>query len=377
MQPLTPASILATTSTDYCGNVIYENGVLSKILTEEGYITLSGATPMYHYFLKDHQGNNRVVINQGGTVEQVNHYYPFGGLLGESMAGGVQPYKYNGKELDRMHGLDLYDYGARHYDAALGKWLTVDPLAEKYYSFSQYVYCANNPVRFIDPQGDTISVYIQGQYYTYGIQNGQAGFIDKSGNMYSGNDSFASSLLSAFGSLRQQNRGRELVDYLAGTSGNVIVRNVINTLESNHATPDGKGIIWDPSNTSGGINMNHSTSRPSFIGLGHEMAHIEDIWKGTIDNSSWGNTGIANSEKYATHVENQIRAEHGILLRGSYGIDMSSGSPRIDRNTQLIDVVRSGNNALYYSKFYKQNISFTNPLNNKRVILPSGLPYKY
>ena len=95
MQPLTPANILATTSTDYCGNVIYENGTLGKILTGEGYITLSGATPVYHYFLKDHQGNNRVVINQGGTVEQVNHYYPFGGLFGESTAGGVQPYKYN------------------------------------------------------------------------------------------------------------------------------------------------------------------------------------------------------------------------------------------------------------------------------------------
>lgn len=88
----------------------------------------------------------------------------------------------------------------------------------------------------------------------------------------------------------------------------------------------------------------------------------------TIDNSPWGNTGIANSEKYVTHVENQIRAEHGISLRGSYRIDMSSGSPRIDRGTQIIDVVRSGNNTLYYSKFYKQNISFINPLNNKSMI---------
>lgn len=234
-------------------------------------------------------------------------------------------------------------------------------------------------MRFIDPQGDTISVYIQGQYYTYGIQNGQAGFIDKSGNMYSGNDSFASSLLSALATLSQYDRGRTLVDYLAGTSGNVIVRNVRpNTTESNIATPDGKGIIWDPSNTSGGIDINNSTSRSSFIGLGHEMAHIEDIWKGTIDNSPWGNTGIANNEKYATHVENQIRAEHGIPLRGSYGIDMSSGSPRIDRSTQIIDVVRSGNNTFYYySKFYKQNILFANPLNNKSVILPGGLPYRY
>lgn len=80
MTPLTTAQISTTFKTDYCGNVIYENGAVSKILTEEGYITLAGTTPTYHYYLKDHQGNNRVVINQAGTVEQVNHYYPFGGL---------------------------------------------------------------------------------------------------------------------------------------------------------------------------------------------------------------------------------------------------------------------------------------------------------
>ena len=153
MTPLTAAQIFSTFKTDYCGNIIYENGNVSRILTEEGYITFSGTTPVYHYYLKDHQGNNRVVINQSGTVEQVNHYYPFGGLMGESTAGGVQPYKYNGKELDRMHGLDLFDYGARHYDAAISRWWGVDALAEKYYSISPYAYCANNPVKFIDPTG--------------------------------------------------------------------------------------------------------------------------------------------------------------------------------------------------------------------------------
>ncbi|MDD4727443.1 MAG: RHS repeat-associated core domain-containing protein, partial [Dysgonamonadaceae bacterium] len=96
---------------------------------------------------------------QSGTVEQVNHYYPFGGLFGEGLQISNQPYKYNGKELDRFEGLDLFDYGARHYDAALGRWGTVDPLAEKYYSISPYVYCANNPVRFIDPNGEEIWLY--------------------------------------------------------------------------------------------------------------------------------------------------------------------------------------------------------------------------
>ena len=68
-----------TTTTDYCGNVVYENGVQKLLLTDEGYVTLSDNK--YHYYLKDHQGNNRVVINQSGTVEETNHYYPFEGCL--------------------------------------------------------------------------------------------------------------------------------------------------------------------------------------------------------------------------------------------------------------------------------------------------------
>ena len=153
MTPLAATNIFTSTTTDYCGNVIYENGVVSRILTEEGYITLSGATPTYHYYLKDHQGNNRVVLSQSGTVEQVNHYYPFGGLFGESANGATQPYKYNGKELDRMHGLDLFDYGVRHYDATLGRWFAIDPMAEEEYEHSLYSYVANNPINYEDPTG--------------------------------------------------------------------------------------------------------------------------------------------------------------------------------------------------------------------------------
>jgi len=90
---------------------------------------------------------------QSGTVEQINHYYPFGGLFGEGTATSNQAYKYNGKELDRMHGLDWYDYGARNYDAAIPVWTTMDPLAEKYPNCSPYTYCFNNPIRLIDPYG--------------------------------------------------------------------------------------------------------------------------------------------------------------------------------------------------------------------------------
>ena len=140
----------ATTTTDYCGNVIYENGVQKLLLTEEGYVTLSDSK--YHYYLKDHQGNNRVVINQSGTVEETNHYYPFGGVF--ASAGSIQPYKYNGKEFDNKKGLNWYDYGARHYDAVLGRFITVDALYDKHFKVSPYVYCGNEPVGRIDPDGN-------------------------------------------------------------------------------------------------------------------------------------------------------------------------------------------------------------------------------
>lgn len=139
-----------TTTTDYCDNAIYENGVLKKLLTVEGYITLPDAD--YHYFLRDHQGNNRVVVRQNGTVEEENHYYPFGGVFDSTSS--AQPYKYNGKELDRKGGLDWYDYGARMYDAAIGRWHTVDPSAEKFYPFSAYNYCFDNPIKHVDPDGN-------------------------------------------------------------------------------------------------------------------------------------------------------------------------------------------------------------------------------
>ena len=140
--------------TVYCCNVVYENGVAKLLLTEEGYVTLSDKK--YHYYLQDHQGNNRVVLSSSGAVEEANHYYPFGGVFASS--GNVQPYKYNGKEYDAKKGLNWYDYGARHYDAALGRFTTNDRFAEKYHSLSPYQYGANNPVNTIDINGDSLLI---------------------------------------------------------------------------------------------------------------------------------------------------------------------------------------------------------------------------
>ena len=110
----------------------------------------------YCFYVKDHLGNNRMVVHPSGTVEQVNNYYPYGGLMANSTNHNQQRYKYNGKELDRMHGLDWYDYGARWMDAAIGRWHVMDPLCEKYYDVSPYVYCNGNPINQFDPDGRAI-----------------------------------------------------------------------------------------------------------------------------------------------------------------------------------------------------------------------------
>ena len=86
-------------------------------------------------------------------------YYPFGLPIGDLCRnGGLQRFKYNGKEFDEMHGLNTYDYGARQYNPVLARWDRMDPLCERYYNVSPYAYCANNPVKFIDSDGKKIKL---------------------------------------------------------------------------------------------------------------------------------------------------------------------------------------------------------------------------
>ena len=100
------SKIAAYSTTEYYGNLILENGQLTKILNDEGYLELKGS-PNYYFYLKDHQGNNRIVCDQNGTICQVNNYYPFGMTFGEGTDNSNNRYKYNGKELEHMLMLQL------------------------------------------------------------------------------------------------------------------------------------------------------------------------------------------------------------------------------------------------------------------------------
>ena len=298
----------ATTTTDYCGNVIYENGVQKLLLTEEGYVTLSDSK--YHYYLKDHQGNNRVVINQSGTVEETNHYYPFGGVF--ASAGSIQPYKYNGKEFDNKKGLNWYDYGARHYDAALGRFTTNDRFAEKYYSMSPYQYGANNPVNNIDVNGDTIVV-----------NPNPNGLIDNVRMFFGFDTKYQKDVKADLQQLKKDDKeiGEMIIELEKSKNVHSITRTKRGKSNSSgfdrekakKDIPQGSIINYDP-DVKTDINGNHRTPR---ISLSHELQHSSDVDKGIMSYENIGN-GIPMREIRAINTENKIRKRTGDAKRTEY-----------------------------------------------------------
>ena len=155
---LTDAETLCRDSTEYLfgGLLTMRNGTLDRYIFDGGYFSFDNSgTPSCHYYNRDHLGNIREVISETGAIEQVTHYYPFGTPYSDSSVTNpaLQPYKYNGKEFDAMHGLNTYDYGARQYDPLLAVWHGVDPLCEKDYGTGATVYCRNNPIVAIDIDG--------------------------------------------------------------------------------------------------------------------------------------------------------------------------------------------------------------------------------
>ena len=107
---------------------------------------------MQFYYHPDHLGSSSYITNLDGEVVQHIEYVPFGEVFIEERNNiWNTPYLFNAKEFDEETG--LYYYGARYYDPRISLWISTDPKQESYFAFSSYVYCGNNPLIYIDPNG--------------------------------------------------------------------------------------------------------------------------------------------------------------------------------------------------------------------------------
>ena len=150
----------ASAGRDYAGSFTYTRGsggakTLESVAFGGGRIRRTGSNSYaVDYYITDHLGSVRAIVNASGTIQEQNDYYPFGtrhSISGQPTLSGNR-WRFAGKEEQDAFGIPYSDFGARLYDRSAA-WTAIDPLAEKYYSVSPYVYCHNNPARLIDPSG--------------------------------------------------------------------------------------------------------------------------------------------------------------------------------------------------------------------------------
>ena len=157
------ATQVGSSLTYYRGPLVYSGNNLLYLVHPEGLTRKSTSGFVYYYAKRDHLGSTRVLCHASGNTlvaDQTTGYYPFGLAHGHGNLN-LNRYLFSGKELqDQSLGgklLGLYDFGSRFYDPTLGRWFNVDPKLE---FVSPYGYCANNPVLYIDPNGEDIVLTI-------------------------------------------------------------------------------------------------------------------------------------------------------------------------------------------------------------------------
>jgi RHS repeat-associated protein len=313
----------------YDGGFIYQGNTLSKVLTPEGFF--DPATYLYHYYLKDHLGNTRITFYYSGTyaeVDQEAEYYPFGALFAQNNLD-KNSYLYNGKELNNEF-FENYDYGARFYDPVIGRWHSVDPMANKYYSLSPYCYVANNPLKFIDTDGREIWIGFNvtkddGTTVAQNVQYKEGKLYISGGKEYSGGNEYATKVQNDLNQLSKDNEQLSSRLETLETSKNFHTiqmtdapddgnSNSASKADSKAHKPTGSKTKYNPDKNENIL----GDKRVPRAGLAHEiLGHGWDADQGKKDYSETDN-GIPMYEVNAVNQENRARASAGDLKKETY-----------------------------------------------------------
>ena len=320
-------SVLDAQGNGYCyiGSLIYSTTAGAAVLESTdfsgGRIVLSGNTQTIHYHHKDHLGSVRAVTDTNGTVIEQNAYYPFGGRhnFGQTYAQtSANRYKFNGKELQTTGNLGLLDYGARMYDTKIARWLAQDPLAEKYYPFSAYNYCVNNPVMFVDPDGRKIIIGNNWErLYPSWTSND---YIAKVSTIINELISYNNEVSSVINEINNSQLIINIVNAKYRPDGDIFngflgdYKGIVNGVNIR----SGGTIYFDPDN----FYRRDGEHRPPIIGLSHELGHalnqIMGIYFNLPDRDSSNYREILElNEDFSYYLENIIRELYHLELRKS------------------------------------------------------------
>ena len=291
-------------------------------------------------------GDGSVYVEE---IKQINHYYPYGANMEGNWNGSFpdvkNKYQYNEKELNTDFGLDWTDYGARFYDPTVSRWLGVDPLSEKYLSWSPYVYVKNNPVKFIDPNGKDIILVISIASYgenknsnniSYRYANDGKLYDVRTGNEYKGNDKFLRQTQNALNQLKNTGDVVSTVidDLMDSKLKHKIVKptSAMPSGSNNKRDKDGTRTIFTPE-------FDRATQKTNFSDaeiLGHELKHgynkVHGIDNANMDVNTGQKThtgtdvGAPGEEVDAVNFQNVVRQRESpwLLPRTTYGVDISS-----------------------------------------------------
>jgi len=333
------------------------SGSTWRVFHQAGHTDIaSSGTVTNRFYLRDYLGSTAAVIDENGDVLQSTAYFPSGLPLTPNNLAPQTIRLHTGKDYFGLQDAGWYDNRARYYDCILARFTTQDPLAEKYPWLSPYNHCASNPLKFVDPDGQRISVIEKGIDYIYTYTDDGYGFYDAHGNPYQGNSEFISKLTNALSEIQRVSEGQSVVNELMTSQhsfefrygndnkfdeANSILASAnlseIKATRTRNFNSNGCGgiIYWNPTLAHGGIDTNGNTIRPTYVGLAHEMFHGSDanngiyyIVMGSCKTYTSPLTGatynpfkdeIMKAEWRAVYRENIFRQQKNLPLRKFYG----------------------------------------------------------